>query len=49
MRKPVRDSEGKITGWELIAFLCGKHKAEQQIITENKDMKFDFTGAVVCH
>lgn len=48
MRKPVFDDKGKLASWELIAILCGKHKAEEEELPENKVMRFDFTGAVPC-
>ena len=46
VRKPTRDGDGKITGWELIALLCGVHKKEQEKMPENEKLKFEFCGAV---
>lgn len=42
------NGEKKITGWELIALLCGKHKAEQEALPDNKGLRFDFSGAMPC-
>lgn len=48
VRKAQYDSDGKINGWELIAMLCGKDKKEQEELSGNEKLIFDFVGSAPC-